>query len=186
MILLVGIALVAIGAACLYLSGAVARDGSWSQGTLDAFGVGLVVGGIVDVTAISLLNQLLTGDTDKWSRRRNRKPGTLLDEAERMMNQFAERLVEEMQIGSPMSLQARQTEIPSLKEYQTLKKDITEFIHSDGDAIDPVLRAKLVALQARFKAGNQAIWDLYTGEAARDVYRQYAAEEELEEEPEET
>jgi hypothetical protein len=33
--------------------------GGWWQGTLDAFGVGFVVGGIVDVVAISKLNQVL-------------------------------------------------------------------------------------------------------------------------------
>jgi hypothetical protein len=59
--LLTGVVLVTTGVICLYLSDAVARTGSWWQSTLDAFGVGLVVGGLVDVAAISLLNQFLVG-----------------------------------------------------------------------------------------------------------------------------
>jgi hypothetical protein len=50
---------------CLVLSGAVLTG--WWQGTFGAFGVGFVVGGIVDVLAISLLNQILGGVT--WERR---------------------------------------------------------------------------------------------------------------------
>lgn len=55
--LLAGLLLVGAGAFCLYWSEAVARTGSWSQNTFDAFGVGLVIGGIVDVLAVSLLNE---------------------------------------------------------------------------------------------------------------------------------
>jgi hypothetical protein len=61
LIWLAGIGLVIAGITFLYLSDVVARPGSWWQGTLDAFGVGFVVGGIVDVVSISLLNQVLTG-----------------------------------------------------------------------------------------------------------------------------
>src|SRR5215472_5782064 len=59
--MLAGSMLVTVGIVCLYLSGAVERTGSWWQGTLDAFGVGFVVGGVVDVISISLLNQILNG-----------------------------------------------------------------------------------------------------------------------------
>jgi hypothetical protein len=58
-ILLIGLGLVATGVACLYLSDAVARPGSWWQGTLDAFGVGFVIGGIVDAISLTLLGQFL-------------------------------------------------------------------------------------------------------------------------------
>jgi phosphotransferase system glucose/maltose/N-acetylglucosamine-specific IIC component len=61
-VLLAGFAVIAAGIVCLYLSGAVARTGSWWQGTLDAFGVGFVVGGLIDVLAITGLNQVLTRD----------------------------------------------------------------------------------------------------------------------------
>jgi hypothetical protein len=46
-----GIALIALGIVCLYLSDAVVTG--WWQGTLDAFGVGFIVGGLIDVLAIS-------------------------------------------------------------------------------------------------------------------------------------
>jgi hypothetical protein len=55
-----GVALIAVGVLCLCLSGAVVGPGWW-QGTLDAFGVGFIVGGVVDVLALSLLNQVISG-----------------------------------------------------------------------------------------------------------------------------
>jgi hypothetical protein len=61
-VMLAGFALIGVGGLCLYLSYAVARTSSWSQGTLDAFGVGFVVGGVVDVLAISGLNSVVTGE----------------------------------------------------------------------------------------------------------------------------
>jgi hypothetical protein len=60
LVFLAGFAVIAAGAVCLYLSDAVATAGSWSQATLDAFGVGLVVGGLIDVLAIFGLNQVLS------------------------------------------------------------------------------------------------------------------------------
>jgi len=60
LVFLAGFVVIAAGAICLYLSDAVAAAGSWSQATLDAFGVGLVVGGLIDVLAIFGLNQILT------------------------------------------------------------------------------------------------------------------------------
>jgi hypothetical protein len=51
-----------VGIVCLHLSDAVAHPGSWWQGTLDAFGVGFVVGGLIDVIAVSGLNQILILD----------------------------------------------------------------------------------------------------------------------------
>ena len=57
-----GVFLIALGILCLCLSDAVAATGSWWQSTLDAFGVGFVVGGVVDVLAISALNQVLSGE----------------------------------------------------------------------------------------------------------------------------
>jgi hypothetical protein len=52
-----GLAVIGVGIVCLYLSDAVVQG--WWQGTLDAFGVGFVVGGLIDVLAISGLNQAL-------------------------------------------------------------------------------------------------------------------------------
>jgi hypothetical protein len=63
MVMLAGFALIGGSAVfSLYLSYAVARTSSWSQGTLEAFGVGFVVGGVVDLLAISGLNSVVTGE----------------------------------------------------------------------------------------------------------------------------
>ena len=60
LILLAGVGLIMAGILCLCLSGAVFTG--WWQGTLDAFGVGFTVGGIVDVLAIFALNQSIAAD----------------------------------------------------------------------------------------------------------------------------
>lgn len=52
-----GIALILAGILFLSLSGAVTATGTWWQATLDAFGVALIVGGVVDVLVIWWLNQ---------------------------------------------------------------------------------------------------------------------------------
>jgi hypothetical protein len=57
-VFLAGLALIAIGIVCLYFSYAHVRG--WWQGTLEAFGVGFFMGGLVDVVAISLLDQFST------------------------------------------------------------------------------------------------------------------------------
>ena len=57
LVILAGFALIAFGIVCLYLSDKVVTG--WWQGTLDAFGVGFIVGGLVDVIAISGLNQAI-------------------------------------------------------------------------------------------------------------------------------
>lgn len=117
-ILLAGIGLVAGGAVCLYLSEAVAAAQSWAQGTLQAFGVGFVVGGIVDVTAISLLNPVISG-AGKQLASRNR-------EAEQLLDQYG-----------------------SLLHAVDGMADIASFVRDHGDAIDPLLRGRLIGLQQR-------------------------------------
>jgi hypothetical protein len=62
---LAGLALVACGILCLCLSAAVARPGSWWQGTLGAFGVGFTVGGVVDVLAIFGLSRVVTAEDQR-------------------------------------------------------------------------------------------------------------------------
>lgn len=52
-----GLGLIVVGIVSLGLSDEVAKG--WWQGTLQALGVGLVVGGLVDVLAISKLNQVI-------------------------------------------------------------------------------------------------------------------------------
>jgi hypothetical protein len=46
-----GVVLIALGIVCLYLSDGIVTG--WWQGTLEAFGVGFIVGGLVDVLALS-------------------------------------------------------------------------------------------------------------------------------------
>ena len=66
-ILLAGLALIAVGILCLSLSGAVARTGTWWQGTWQALGVGFVVGGIVDVLAIALISHFSSAWQGRWN-----------------------------------------------------------------------------------------------------------------------
>lgn len=72
-----GFAIIAVGVFCLCLSGMVADPGSWWQGTLDAFGVGFVVGGIIDVIALSGLNQVIAAE-DARRREAERKALAIL------------------------------------------------------------------------------------------------------------
>jgi hypothetical protein len=65
-VLLVGLILVLVGIVSLYLSYAVAQG--WWQGTSQAFGVGFVVGGLVDVLAIAGLDSIT-----QTSRQRDRR-----------------------------------------------------------------------------------------------------------------
>jgi hypothetical protein len=77
LVLMAGFLVIMAGVLCLCLSGMVAATGSWWQGTLDAFGVGLVVGGLIDVLAIFGLNQFLAGK-DQRRQKNNRKAREIL------------------------------------------------------------------------------------------------------------
>jgi hypothetical protein len=67
-----GLILIAVGVVCLYLSAEVVRTGWW-QGTLDAFGVGFVIGGTVDAITISLLQFQVSAAADQAAERKNRE-----------------------------------------------------------------------------------------------------------------
>lgn len=75
-----GIALIVVGFLCLCLSGVVLSG--WWQGTLEAFGVGFVVGGLVDVLAISGLNRFAGPEDPRpegsWQQELNRKAESIL------------------------------------------------------------------------------------------------------------
>jgi hypothetical protein len=58
-VLLTGLALIAAGIVCLFLSDRGTGGGPWWQGTLNAFGVGFAAGGLVDVVVASLLDQVV-------------------------------------------------------------------------------------------------------------------------------
>ncbi len=68
----------ALGVLCLFLSALVAPTGSWWQGTLDAFGVGFVVGGVVDVLAIFGLNHIVV-DEDRRREQVNQQARKILE-----------------------------------------------------------------------------------------------------------
>jgi hypothetical protein len=65
LVLLAGFALIMVGILCLCLSALVADAGSWWQGTLDAFGVGFIVGGVIDVLAIFGLNVAIKAEDEE-------------------------------------------------------------------------------------------------------------------------
>lgn len=80
LVFLAGFAVIAAGIVCLYLSDAAAHPGSWWQATLDAFGVGLVVGGLINLLAISGLNQILTrAQTDLLAKLGIPAPGQIIE-----------------------------------------------------------------------------------------------------------
>ena len=70
-----GLVLILAGILCLCLSGIVVTG--WWQGTLDAFGVGFVVGGLVDVLAVYVLNQNAAAE-DQRRQENNREARELL------------------------------------------------------------------------------------------------------------
>jgi hypothetical protein len=76
------LALIMTGILCLCLSALVAATASWWQGTLDAFGVGFVVGGVVDVMAIFGLTSILSGQTKRATRANHRAKAILAQKHE--------------------------------------------------------------------------------------------------------
>jgi hypothetical protein len=79
---LAGFALIMIGVLCLCLSALVAATASWWQGTLDAFGVGFVVGGVVDVMAIFGLTSVLSRQAERGTRANQQAQAILAQEHE--------------------------------------------------------------------------------------------------------
>jgi hypothetical protein len=63
LLMMAGLGLIVVGIVSLVLSDEVAKG--WWQGTLQALGVGLVIGGLVDVLAISKLNQVIQSTSDR-------------------------------------------------------------------------------------------------------------------------
>jgi len=118
LIWLAGLALVAVGIVCLILSGAVVGPGWW-QGTLQAFGVGFTVGGVVDVVAISLMNQVLGSESQQH----------------RDLDWQAFRLL------SNLYDLADEYEYPPAES--NVVKETKQFLHDHGGTIAPPLRDQL-------------------------------------------
>jgi hypothetical protein len=127
-----GLALIVVGILCLSLSGVVVTG--WWQDTLDAFGVGFVVGGIVDVLAISGLNQIV---------------------AER------QKISEEVQAGEQRRRQASQQADFLLRETGDLFGNAVEarrLLSQSRDDIGPWLAAGLEELIERANAPGREEW----------------------------
>ena len=110
---LAGFALIAVGILCLSLSGTVARTGTWWQGTWQALGVGFVVGGIVDVLAISAMSQFSSASQRRWN-----------DEA------------------SAIVFRARTAKYGS-RDSKMLPAEAEWLVRVHGDVLDPGLRGEL-------------------------------------------
>ncbi len=116
LVLLAGVSLVTVGIVCLSLSDAVARSGSWWQETLDAFGVGFVIAGVVDVVTVSLLNQILSGSS--------RESKTIDRAAQAVLDTY--------------------TDLPLWDDDRVKATEhVSRFIQEYGDWIDPLLRGRL-------------------------------------------
>lgn len=117
------------GVLCLCLSALVARTGSWWQGTFDAFGVGFVVGGVIDVLAIFGLNE------------------------------FASREVQRKEIANERAreiLESKDTRIRGARGSSVDRVFAAEYLlkHSSGD-LDPKLRARLAILTGKYPVGDE-------------------------------
>jgi len=118
--MLAGLALIVIGIACLYVSDQVVHG--WWQGTLDAFGVGFIVGGVVDVLAISGLNQAIKAEDQR-----------LLDQKREMDSILALR-------RAAMKQQGRLLEDEQAAEWAR------SFLNSHGRTINPMLASQLYGI----------------------------------------
>lgn len=126
---LAGCAVIVAGVLFLCLSALVARTGSWWQGTFDAFGVGFVVGGVIDVLAIFGLNEFASREAQRRE----------------MANQRALEILE-----------SRDGRISGGRGHFLDRVDAAESLlkHSWGD-LDPKLRARLAALTDRYPVGDE-------------------------------
>ena len=132
---LAGFALMVVGVLCLCLSAVVAPTGSWWQGTLDAFGVGFIVGGVIDVLAISGLNRAAVAEQKR------------LENERRGNNRLAEVL-----LRPPVRDDGRTHYIgndPRSREAKALR-----LIQVPEGQLDPRLRAKLVDFVYSIEYGN--------------------------------
>lgn len=111
-----GFAIIAVGILCLCLSALVATTGSWWQGTLDAFGVGFVVGGVIDVLAISALTRFLTF---KQERARD-----ITEQAERLLRRVRD-------MPEPTG-----DDVPERLE---LAEEVTRFLRANSGAVEILL-----------------------------------------------
>jgi hypothetical protein len=145
-------ALVTVGIVCLYLSDAVARHGSWWQNTLDAFGVGFVVGGIVDVTAISLLNRSLGGAADPKRKMWN-------DRARRFLASFSYVLDDGVVI---------------VDQLQKAAREYADVLEPNSDWIDPYVLVRVKAVADAIRAiteGEPGQWAVPDPQGNAVIYR---------------
>jgi hypothetical protein len=150
-----GFALIVVGVLCLCLSGAVV--GGWWQGTLDAFGVGFVVGGIVDVVAISKLKQVFT----ERQRRYEQELASLASRVDR-----ADRAAPAMEERRPNNEQA-QLLLYGPGDLSGNAAKARLLLSESGDEIDPRLRLDLEELIKRAAVAGGEEWRRVNGDAPR-------------------
>ncbi len=105
-----GITLSALGVICLYLSDQVVTG--WWQGTLGAFGAGFIIGGVVDVLAVSGL-AYISKTEERWL-----QESTLRAERAVQRRRTAE--------GIEQARQLLQTALPYLDE--RLRDEVLQFL----------------------------------------------------------
>lgn len=123
-----GFAIIAVGILCLCLSALVATTGSWWQGTLDAFGVGFVVGGVIDVLAISTLKRFIS-----FKQERDRD---ITEQAERLLRRVRD-------MPEPTG-----DDLPQRRE---LAEQVAHFLRANTGAVETLLANELTifVLEAR-------------------------------------
>jgi hypothetical protein len=151
-----GSALIVVGVLCLCLSGAVV--GGWWQGTLDAFGVGFVVGGIVDVVAISKLNQVLA----ERHRRYEQELASLASRVDR-----ADRAAPAMEKRRRPNNEQAQLLLYGPRNLSGNAAKARLLLSESGDEIDPRLRVELEELIERAAAAGGEEQRRVNGDAPR-------------------
>jgi hypothetical protein len=139
LIWLAGFALIALGILFLCVSDDVVGPGWW-QGTWQALGVGFIVGGVVDVAAISLLNHAL-GDTS-WGQQDLNSQALLLVRSLEFLGHWRG----STDIGDDEHLARWYEGIPLLHEYEDSAE---QFLRMHGDETDPLLRKRIQRLLDR-------------------------------------
>jgi hypothetical protein len=130
-VLIAGLLLILAGGACLYMSDADARG--WGQSTLQAFGVGLVMAGVVDVIAISGLNQAIAAGRTRQEA--NQEAESMLKRIDALYNP-----------DHPPSSDESWTE-----DRRKMIADIRDLLARRGDQMDPPLRSSLENLNRLIK-----------------------------------
>jgi hypothetical protein len=120
------VGLIGVGGLLLYVSDAVAPAGSWWQSTSDAFGVGFVIGGVVDVLAVSTLTQATLRS------RYNREAERIFASANRTLDQ--------------LNAASDQLKPPDPQRWNDVLQRSADLLKEHRDDLSPQVRARLQQL----------------------------------------